>query len=289
MSAWIGIDLGGSKIRAGVVDADGGVGRTVEESTDPRRPVADQLAGIVEALAGADGPTGIGIGGAGVPSAGGLASAPNLGESAGLRDALSARFGCPVALDNDVNAAALGELAAGRGRDVADFVFVSVGTGVGMGVVSDGRLVRGATGAAGEIGHLPFGADPLDPASWRRGPLEEVVAGDALAARDPGAGSAREVFARAAEGIAASGAALDEEARWLALALAAVRAVVDPALIVLGGGIGSRPELLALIRPWLARFGHGDLAVEISELGGDGPLIGAAALVRFALREGTPA
>ncbi|MBS1696850.1 MAG: ROK family protein, partial [Actinobacteria bacterium] len=228
---------------------------------------------------------GIGIGGAGVPTEeGGLASAPNLGASEGLRGALSARFGCPVVLDNDVNAAALGELAAGRGRDIADFAFVAVGTGIGMGLISDGRLLRGAHGAAGEIGHLPFGADPLDPAARRRGPLEEAVAGDVLAARDAGARSARDVFARAAEGVPEAAAALDEEGRWLARALVAVRAVADPELVVLGGGIGLRPELLARIRTWLDRHGHGDLRVEISALGGDGPLIGAAMLVRTAPR-----
>ncbi|MBS1672923.1 MAG: ROK family protein [Actinobacteria bacterium] len=317
---WVGIDLGGSKIRAGLVDAEGRIGRTVDAITDPRRAVAAQLAEIVVALCDAGDGTaatagtsgapdgrrpgdadvgegiriaGIGIGGAGVPTqAGGLASAPNLGESTGLGPTLSARFGCPVVLDNDVNAAALGELAAGRGRDIADFAFVAVGTGIGMGLVSDGRLVRGATGAAGEIGYLPFGADPLDPATRRRGPLEEVVAGDVLAARDTGARTARDVFARAVAGVAEAQDALDEEALWLARALVAVRAVTDPALVVLGGGIGSRPELLSRIRTWLERHGHGDLSVEISALGGDGPLIGAAELVRTADRaaagHGTP-
>jgi predicted NBD/HSP70 family sugar kinase len=161
-------------------------------------------------------------------------------------------------------------------------------------------LLRGARGAAGEIGFLPLGADPLDPAHHVRGALEEVTAGDAVSGRfllgprpdagpgpdtHPGTGSgvsAEEVFALAASGDARAVDAVDEEARWLAAGIAAVTAVLDPELVILGGGIGARPDLVPRVTSWLARYGQPHVPVRISLLGPLAPVIGAAEIARHA-------
>ncbi|BDZ54021.1 ROK family protein [Agromyces marinus] len=320
----VGIDLGGTKVRAGIARraADAEPLAVIERATVPGggRGLVDQLATLVRELAAvagtgqpavdgapgarvADGAPGapgtvaaIGIGGAGVPdtTAGGFDRAPNLGDLASfsLADELAFELACPVVIENDVNVAALGELAGGVGREHDCFAFVSVGTGIGMGLVLERRIVRGAGNAAGEIGYLPIGADPSEPSSHRRGALEEVVAGDALARRYGDAVTAREVFARAEAGDARALASIDEEAKWIAHAIAAVDAVVDPGRYVLGGGIGTRPELLGRIHPWLARLGRGGLPVTISELGDSAPVLGALRLAADAAprpHEGVPA
>jgi predicted NBD/HSP70 family sugar kinase len=166
------------------------------------------------------------------------------GLMAGLRE----RLGAALAMENDVDAAAVAELAHGHGREHDTFAFVSVGTGVGMGLVVDGRLHRGAHGAAGEIGYLPLGEGPgadRDDAR-RRGSLEATASGAAVvrAARRAGMGgalTARKVFAAAADGDERAAAVVGEETRLVAQVLAAVVAVVDPPLVVLGGGIGQAP------------------------------------------------
>lgn len=286
----IGIDLGGTKMHVGAAMADATAQRLSLEAErvvpTPSGGGADLLDALVTTVSAlrdeADaGPiVAIGLGGAGVPQAdGGFSDAPNLGDvEFDLVAALGDHFACPVTLDNDANVAAIGELVAAATTD--SFAYVAVGTGIGMGLVLGGELVRGARGAAGEIGYLPLGADPLDPAHHRRGALEEAVAGDVLAARDPGARNVREVFDRAAAGQPDAVAAVDAQARWIAYALASVIAVVDPGAFVLGGGIGSREELCAPIQQWLARLGHPDVPLRISTLGSAGAVLGAIELAR---------
>src|SRR5207244_8941854 len=110
----------------------------------------------------------------------------------GLVGAISDELGTVVSFENDVNLAALGERSLGAGRDVANFVFLWVGTGVGMGIVIDGELYRGAGGAAGEIGYMPVGeGDPGDPRFRRRGMLEEQTAAAAVRRHARHAGRAR--------------------------------------------------------------------------------------------------
>lgn len=287
----VGIDLGGTKVRGGIALGNGDVLAEAEQPTAPGggRELVGQLASLVRELCTVVGINlgelhGVGIGGAGVPddANGGFGQAPNLGDLASFSFAgeLERALGCTVLLDNDANVAALGELAAGVGTQHDDFAFVSIGTGIGMGLVLDGALVRGAGNAAGEIGYLPFGTDPLEPANQRRGALEEAVAGDSLAARYRANSSAREVFAAAATGDPGAATALDEHAKWIAHAIAAVDAVVAPGRFVLGGGIGSRAELLDPIRAWLSRLGRPELTVSISELGNSAPVLGALRLAR---------
>ncbi|MBN7793734.1 ROK family protein [Microbacterium esteraromaticum] len=290
--AWIGIDLGGTKTHIGIApvtdDPSTPIALAAERVVPTPRAGGAELcdvivATVVELMRQTDARelAGIGIGGAGVPQPdGGFSAAPNLGDTAfDFASALSDRLGAPVEVDNDANVAALGELVA-LGDERASFGYVAVGTGIGMGLILDGALIRGASLAAGEIGYIPLGTDPLDPANHRRGALEEAVAGDVLASRDAGASTVREVFERAAAGVPEAREALDAQARWVAHALATVIAVVDPGAFVLGGGIGSREELHAPIQHWLERLGYPDVPVRISSLGSAGAVLGAIELAR---------
>ncbi|WP_084079292.1 ROK family protein [Demequina sp. NBRC 110057] len=296
----MGVDLGGTKVRAALGDASGALLAIDEAPTaDAGAGLDRQLAALLGRLAAAAGvdPAAVratAVGGAGVASADGFTLAPNLAHLDGtdVRGALEEALGHAVVLENDVNVAALGELHAGDAGD--DFAFVSLGTGIGMGLVLGGRLIRGARGAAGEIGYLPLGADPLDPDNHRRGALEEMVAGETIAQRYEDltgtAASTRQVFSRAARGDDCAAAVVDGYARWVAAALGAVIAVVDPGRIVLGGGIGLRPELLPRVQTWLARIGHSQVPVVTSALGDRAPLAGAVHLALEATHpQGVPA
>lgn len=290
----VGIDLGGTKVRGGIAGLDGTVHQVLTRPTPAEggRALVARLLALVRELTSAVGSDSAHvvatvIGGAGVPDGAGahFHQAPNLGDLDGfnLAEEVAAELGHPVVLENDVNIAAIGELHAGAGTEHDSFAFVSVGTGIGVGLILGRRLWTGANGGAGEIGYIPMGTDPLDPANQRRGPLEEVVAGESIArrvaSRTGEAGlDAAAVFDRAADGDRTAVASLDEEAKWLAHALVAVDAVVDPGLFVLGGGIGTRPELLGPIRRWLHRLGRGEIQLRISELGADAPIVGAVQL-----------
>lgn len=158
---------------------------------------------------------------------------------------LRAEFGGNVMVENDVNASALAEQALGHGRDVASFAFVSVGTGIGMGLILDGKLHRGAHRVAGEIGFLPLDNDTStdERDARRRGRLEASAsaAGVVRAARRAGMSgvlTAERVFAAAAKGDARAEAVVATEALMVAKAICSVVAVADPELVVIGGGIG---------------------------------------------------
>lgn len=296
----VGIDLGGTKIRAGIASEAGTILADLKIPTNAGGvDVVEQIVGLVKELCAVVGArieqvAATGIGGAGVPDTAGnnFSLAPNLTGMTALPFAqdLMQKLGHPVVIENDVNVAALGELHYGLGLGHSDFVFVSVGTGIGMGIVSGGQLVRGASGAAGEIGYLPLGTDALAPENQTRGPLEEAVAGDVLARRyETSTGrkiTTREIFTKAAAGDPDAVSAIDDEARWLAAALVAVNAVLDPEVFVLGGGIGGRRELLPRLQAWLTRHGGPSLDVRISALGHHAPVAGA---VRLALAAAAPA
>ena len=180
--------------------------------------------------------------------------APNLpgwGRT-GLIDDLEAVLGPDLMVENDANLTAVGEWESGAARGASVFGCITIGTGVGMGMMVDGEVFRGATGAAGEIGYLPYGrmrsADEhgTPPA---RGHLEEATAAQSVVrgARELGLGtakSAREVFRLAREGDELAQRAVQTEADRLAYTVASVAAVIDPELIVLGGGMGTAADLL---------------------------------------------
>jgi predicted NBD/HSP70 family sugar kinase len=228
---------------------------------------------------------------------------------AGLRTA----FGPALAIENDVDAAALAERALGVGQEADNFAFVHVGSGVGMGLVLGGRLHRGVHGVAGEIAFLPIGGDPhawadadagagpndgrvtagpegviIDPEeARRRGTLETAAGADGVvrAARRFGRSrlaTARQIFEAAAAGDERAAAVVAGEARLVAAAICCVISVVDPSLIVLGGGIGQAPGFAEAVTAALAEIAPVLPEVKVSALGTDvvvdGCLAEAAAL-----------
>ena len=199
---------------------------------------------------------------------------------AGLR----AEFGQNLVVENDVDAAALAEQAHGHGREFASFAFVWIGTGIGMGLVLDGRLHRGVHGVAGEIAFMPIseglGADPGD--ARKRGALEAAASAQAVvrAARRAGMRgpvSARRVFTAAARGDERAAAVVAQEARLVAKAVCSVVTVVDPELVVLGGGIGQAPGFAAAVTDELRQLAPVLPEVRVSALGTDAVVDGCLA------------
>ncbi|HEY4387025.1 MAG TPA: ROK family transcriptional regulator [Ktedonobacteraceae bacterium] len=176
-------------------------------------------------------------------------------ERHGLLSELQAEFGLSLSVENDANLAALGERSFGWGSSANTFVSITIGTGIGMGIIINGALYRGARGAAGEIGFLPFGSDEalIEDAGTisenYSGIFEEAAAAEAIVRLAQKRGlpphlSPRQIFDAAQQGDKEALIVVEQEGYRLALAIATITAVLDPELIVLGGGIGQRGELL---------------------------------------------
>ncbi len=211
----------------------------------------------------------------------------------GVADRLEAQLGTALDLRNDADLAALGEYSAGAGQGRRLFVYLRAGTGLGGGIVVDGKLFAGAHGAAGELGYLPWGTPGPGSAELgnSRGPLEAAATADAVlaVARDKGltdATTAKQVFDAARAGDARARAAVEEEAVRLAHGIASVAAVIDPELVVLGGGVGDNPDLLLpLIRTVLPQLTPLHPEVAASTLGDGAVLHGAVAMAVEVARE----
>jgi predicted NBD/HSP70 family sugar kinase len=280
----LGLDIGLKYLRGAVADLAGEV-RTRDSRKVGATSVRGRLAELVEladdlcARAGttrqAVTQTVIGTPGVYDPKrnaialTGGLAGWDRPAALAGLREA----FGSSVALENDVDAAALAEQTHGHGRDRESFAFVHVGTGIGMGLVLGGRLRRGVHGVAGEIAFMPLSEEESSEAR-RRGSLEAAAAASGIvraarAAGMRGAVSARSVFAAAARGDERAVKVVAAEARLVARAICCVITVVDPELIVLGGGIGQAPGFAAIVTSALNDMTPVQPEVKVSALGTD--------------------
>ena len=261
-AGWVvGIDVGRDWVRAAIADVSGRfVARRDERArVKSARTLITQIGSIAHGLAADAGirwrqVTFATVGSPGVfePNRGQVAlaySLPGWGRE-GIVESVQAELGTKTAFENDVNLAALGEQWHGLGKDVHNFVYLHLGTGVGMGLVLNGELFRGSTGAAGEVAYLPLaGTDVKDPTSRRRGPLDAVAgaAGVVATARKLGMLpplTAKRVFNAAREGDRKAKRVVAMEAERVALAVAAVASVVDPELVILGGGIGGNGDLL---------------------------------------------
>jgi predicted NBD/HSP70 family sugar kinase len=303
-SGWVvGIDVGAHRLRAALANITGTIVARRDERARSRSSGAlvTQIGEIAHQVARDAGlewrqVTHTCVGNPGVldPARGLLAHAPNLpgwGRQ-GLVGAIRSELGTLVSFENDVNLAALGERSAGAGRGVPNFVFLWVGTGVGMGIVIDGAVYRGAGGAAGEIGYMPVGAgDPHHPRFRRRGQLEEETAASAVVghAREiglTGSLTPKAIFAAARRGDAAARKVVEAEAARIALAIAAVAPVLDPQIVILGGGIARNGDLLITpVERELRSLSPFRPRIVASQLGDEAVLRGAVATALAAAQD----
>ena len=288
MTHVFGVDLGGTYVRAAAADLDSSV--VAERAALVADLTPDGFCAQVQQLAAQLSPTDPVAVAVGLPgpvrrngSVGPVVNAPGL-NGAPIRALLQDRLDTTVIVENDVNLAALGEQRQGSARGLADVAFIAVGTGVGMGIVVDGRVLRGADGGAGELGLLPLAPDRVATDLSELGPLEAVAGGAGMAARwrahTGGPASARDVFAAAERSDPVAIALLDDQAAALAMGVRSVQALLDPELIVLGGGMGARHDVLARVQAALAQHGTPAPRLQLSELGERAGLLGA---VRAAL------
>jgi glucokinase len=279
----VGVDLGGTHLRAAAADSDGVV--YAEETERVGTLTADAFARRIRQLVDGLCPAGASAVAVGVPAPvaadgtiGPLINLPGL-NGAPLGLLLREELEVPVVVENDVNLAALGEQRRGRSSTPEELVFIAVGTGVGMGIVIGGRIVRGAHGGAGELGALPLGPDRVGDGARTLGPLEAVAGGAGLAhqwtALTGRPSDGRDVYAAADRGDCQAAALLGDQARALAMGVRAVQSLLDPDLFVFGGGIGARREVFARVQEALAVHGLPVPELALSALGERAGVLGA--------------
>ncbi|CAA9327907.1 MAG: Glucokinase [uncultured Frankineae bacterium] len=308
----IGVDVGGTKVAAGLVDEAGTLLRRTRRPTPSASPddVEDVIAACVTELCAGVEVEAVGIGAAGFVTAdrSTVLLSPNLSwRDEPLRDGVAERVGLPVVVENDANAAAWGEYRFGAGRGEQFLVVVTVGTGIGGGVVIDGALHRGRHGLGAEFGHMQVVRGGRRCGCGQDGCWEQYCSGRALLheAREiagvqreygrrllelgggrPEGIEAIEVTQAAREGDPAALACFAEVGGWLGQGLADLAAVLDPGAFVIGGGVSDAGDLLLepTRRAFVERLtGTGERPVadvRRAELGNDAGLVGAADLAR---------
>ena len=287
----IGVDVGGTKIAAGVVDRQGRILRRVERptETDSQDELLALLGEIVESLV----QDGVGAVGFGLPStidrrSGRIVSSVHvpLGDL-DFQDRMANVVSLPIALDNDANAAAIAEWRIGAGHGSSHMIMLTLGTGVGGGLILDGKPYRGFVGAGAEIGHmvLDYGGEPCGGNCTGHGHLEQVASGgaaDRAAERILGPdASGRELVGAAREGNADALEAIVEIGRRLGAAIGSLVNIFDPEVVVIGGGFSQARDLF--LEPLLESMrvealppGRDLVRVVPALLGPDAGLVGAA-------------
>jgi predicted NBD/HSP70 family sugar kinase len=298
----LGIDVGANKVLVLVADLAGDVVAVERLKTEPDAALAQveeaartalEAAGITDLKAAAVGTPGIVD-----PASGRVSLAPQLPgwEGIELRARLEPSLGCPVTVDNEVRLSLLAERWRGAAQEIDDAFYVQIGIGIGGGVLFGGEVYRGAAGAAGEIGYLPL-FDEEEPNDGL-GPFEHAAGGSAfarlarrsaspvlleLAGGDPEAIDAETVFAAAAAGDTVAAEILDELLDRLARGIAAAIVVLDPATVIVGGGISRAGERLrAPLEERIRRLIPVPPRVMLSQLGDEAVALGG---VRLALQQ----
>jgi glucokinase len=315
---YVGVDVGAASVKAGVVD-DAGIPRSaVAVPTEPERGATHGLARICEAVRGAASVAGMGVDqvaaiGVAAPGlldipAGVILEAANLPgwRDVRVRECVAAAFGRPTAFQNDANAAALGEYWTGAGRGAASLLLLTLGTGIGGGIVLDDRVLEGAHSHGGEVGHVVIETtNPRPCGCGRRGCLEAYASATAVAAsawQALAAGrysslhripadtlSARDVFAAAATGDALAAEVVEQTAYYLAVGTTNLMHVLDPEVVVYGGGMTAAGEgFLERVREHVRRLAFPVPAARTrlcyAALGTDAGFIGAAGCARRQVR-----
>jgi len=309
----IGVDVGGTKIAAGAVDPEGRLLEKVRVSTPATTAEAVEhgIVTAVQELLTRHRAASVGLAVAGFvdEKRSTLRFAPNLPMvERPLKDTVGSEVGLPVVVENDANAAAWGEFRFGGGRGNQDVVLITVGTGLGGGIVLQGRLLRGAFGAAGEIGHVRMVPGGLPCGCGNHGCWEQYTSGSALirearflartrpeaavhllelAGGDPEDITGKMITSAAREGDATAIGLLADVGRWLGEGIADLANVLDPSAVVVGGGVSEAGDLLLeparqAYSTMLSAGAHRPhLRIVAAELGNDAGLIGAADLARL--------
>ncbi len=305
----IGVDIGGTSIKAGIVDRSGSVSHAVEIPTDAvhgRDAIAAGLAAVMDKVFSAARNQGITLCGVGIASAGAIdardgsvfAATDNLPGWAGfkLREFVEHRCNLPVYVVNDAHAAALAELHFGPGRSLTDFVSITIGTGIGGGIVSNGKLVQGQRGFAGTIGHHTIRIDGRPCNCGRQGCLEAYVSTASLLREYsertgripdpalPDSSQVRQISQLALDGDQAAMSAYAAVAGYLAEGLANIFNILDPqAVFVSGGLVEGHQEFVADVEERVTKllhFGRKRLPrIELAAQGRYAGVQGAAAMV----------
>ena len=294
-------DLGGTKLAAAMADARGRILAELTEPTDPRggAHVAAQIAASADKLAQSAGIEGtqarhvmVGIPGAVDPHSGRVSLTPNIAglEAFDVLGYLRDRFGPDVEIENDVNLAMLGEQALGCASRCRNAAFLALGTGTGLGLLIDGKLFRGARGAAGEISDLPIGYDPTSQSPPASNAFELEVGSLAIVDRyrhhsGAAAVTVRDIFKLLEQGDPVAASVIDKTALCVDLAVVTLQSLLDLELIVFGGSIGVRPELYERVQRALPTLFSRPINIAPSQLGDRAGLIGAVCAAAQALRQ----
>jgi glucokinase len=309
----IGIDIGGTKIAGALVDADGRIvleGRVPSPAGDPEAMV-DAVVGLIQRLSANHEVIGAGVAAAGFIDAdqSTIIYAPNISwRNEPFKAKLEAKLDIPVIIENDANAAGWAEYRYGAGRGYKHMIMLTIGTGVGGAVITDSHMLRGGFGIAGELGHLRVVPDGLLCGCGQHGCLESYASGSALlrAAKelagsgDPEGKRLREIEAEAGqltgmevykailEGDPGALRILSELGAWLGQAIGSLTAVLDPEIVVIGGGVSAAGDLLldsireAYLAHLPARGFRPELKITAAQFVNDAGVVGAADLVRVA-------
>ncbi len=313
MSLTIGVDIGGTKVAAGVVDENGRIVEKLKRDTPAAHPdsTIDVIAATVNELQARHEVEAVGIGAAGFVdhTRSTVLFAPNLAwRDEPVKKLVEERIGRHVIVENDANAAAWAEAKLGAARGQEHVLLITVGTGIGAGIVLDGRLYRGRFGLAGEPGHYRVVPDGRLCGCGNRGCWEQYASGSALVAEardfarrmpeaasrllELGGGSSEgidgpAVTTAAREGDVGAVRCFDIVGEWLGAGLADLAAILDPGCFVIGGGVSEAGDLLlsparTAYQNGVTGRSHRQLAdVRLAELGPDAGLIGAADLARY--------
>ena len=314
MSLTVGVDVGGTKIAAGLVDEQGRLLARERTESPAKHPdeIVRTIGDLVRTLAGGaeSEVQAVGVSAAGFvdKARATVVFAPNLAwRDEPLRDHLEKDLDLPVVVENDANAAAWGEFRFGAGEDVEDLLLLTIGTGVGGGVVIDGQLVRGGFGMGGEVGHIQMVPGGVRCGCGNLGCLESYGSGTALVRETRAQAAARPAEARGlleqagGDPAAITGPMVTQAARdgdpfalerlaelgdWIGQGVASLAAVLDPNMVVIGGGVSEAGAVLldpvrASFEAHLSGRGHRPvLEIRGARLGNAGGIVGAADLAR---------
>lgn len=312
----VGIDIGGTKIAGALVDEDGTIVREARVATPASdgEGIVEAVVSLVEELIDGVGAIGVGVAAAGFIDAeqSTIVYAPNLSwRNEPLKAKLDAKLSIPVIIENDANAAGWAEFRYGAGRGTKHMAMLTIGTGVGGAVIADSKMLRGGFGIAGELGHIRVVPNGRLCGCGAHGCIEQYGSGTALlrAAREladaetaegetlrklrdaAGELTGDQVYEAILQGDAGALRLLAELGEWIGQTIASLTAVLDPEVVVIGGGVSAAGNLLldpirkAYLANLPARGFRPELKIKTAEFVNDAGVVGAADLVRLALAQ----